>query len=459
MYSNARINLINHFSNVPSLFTQLLLTELDKFQIKSLETSVSPTTEAIEGSNTYYINPNSTGAVIPTSNSMQSFKDMLENRIKYSYSSYEYLFKNVTKKILTLEKTYTFTQALVAIDQFRLKAGNHFYGAVLRSDDKLINPFHCLTPFTYAKHPQAFNGNYTVLLFFYSNRTYVENELGDTPNYREPKLKYLDTLINNIIKCSNHKVETTVPNNIESFFNVNPEYLGVMSSITTSPYTRLPNLSVLSAKEISKVEFEKIDHLSSTVADSGATEYLLVPHQIMVNGIFAPEYGVSLLRKTPSKLSGTFLTPSASCNIQSDSLRESLTWASVCTGRESQSTFAGISSLHCSNYASAYNSRAHSNASITLADISISKSVEIYQKLGILATPLSDIPSQDELNHLSDFMGYIDYMTKTFKLSLPDIENRYNTIKGQTNGKEEKQDENQPTTKPESNDSTIDESN
>lgn len=455
MHSQSRKKLVDALSTTDNLFSQLILAEMASFRTKALETATTTTTTtAVTSDNTYYINNSTSAAVIPVSPEMQSFKDILNNRQAFMWNKYDYLFKNVTRKILTLEKQYSFKDALVEIDKFRTKAGPHFYGAILRRGEKLINPFHCLTPFSYAKHPDQFSGEFTVLLFFYSNRAGCETDLGKVSN-QEKLNTYLDTLINNIIKCSNHKIEASNPNNIEAFFTLNVDR-HISSYLQPSGANRiaLPYLQVLAAKEVSEKEFSEINFLNAQALDSGKYEYLLVPHQIMVNGIFAPDYGASLLRKGNSSLHGTFLTPSVSCNIQSDSLNTSVTWASVCTGRESQRTFQGISSLHCANYASAYNSNSHSNGSISLADISIKKSVEIYQKLGILPTVLPTTPTPEELEKLSDFMGYIDYMTTTYNLSLIDIETRYNTIKGQTDGKKE-QNQDLPTTS----DATVDSSN
>lgn len=419
-----------------SLLGKLVLSELEAFQIKTMQT-IEKTASA--DSLSYYINPQSNGILIPVSPDMASYTDILRNRRTFNWWNYSYLFKNVTRKILTLSGKFKFEQALLEIEKFRLKAGPHFYGAVLRGNSsKLINPFHILTPISYMKHPEKFEGDFQVLLYFYSNRPKVEKELG-TP--KSDTKDYLNGLLNNIIKCSNHKAETKIPNNIENFMEFS-KHETVRSLITdgSGQHQSFSNLriNVLSAEEISDEAFEQLEYKTSSLSNSSTSDSMvLAAHQIMVNGIFAPEYGVSLLKKGSRGLYGTFLTPSASCNISSGSLSASLTWAGVCTGRESQRTFEGISSLHCSNYASSYNSSAHSEGSITLADLSILRSVDIYQKIGLLSIPLSDTPSEEEIKQSSDFLQYLEYMTINFKLDLPQIEARYQTIIGQTNGQKE----------------------
>lgn len=419
-----------------SFLGQITLAELEAFQIRAMQTIEKTATDAAIS---YYINPSSGGILIPVSSDMASYTDMMKNRKTFSWHSYSYLFQNVTSKILTLNGKYTFHQALLEIDKFRLKAGVHFYGAVLRaSSSKLINPFHILTPVSYLKHPEKFTDQYQVLLYFYSNRSKAESDLSSLKDQKTTD--YINSLLNNIIKCSNHKVETKSPNNIENFVTIHGT--DTVRNLAVTRDTNGQNLAnirinVVSADEITAEAAEALDYSTQTRSTtSGADSLMLAAHQIMVNGIFAPEYGISLLRKGQS-LHGTFLTPSASCNIQSDSLSGSLRWASVCTGRESQRTLEGISSLHCSNYASAYNSNAHSNGSMLLADLSILRSVEIYQKIGILSIPLSATPSAEELEKSTDFMTYIEYMTDKFKLDLPQIEARYQTIIGQTNGQKE----------------------
>lgn len=419
-----------------SFLGQITLAELEAFQVKAMQTVEKTATDA---SISYYINPSSGGILIPVSSDMASYADMMRNRKTFSWKSYNYLFSNVTRKILTLDGRYTFHQALLEIDKFRLKAGIHFYGAVLRaSSSKLINPFHILTPVSYLKHPEKFEDKYQVLLYFYSNRSKAESNLSSITDQKTKD--YINGLLNNIIKCSNHKVETKSPNNIENFVTINEASTVRNLAVVREPGGQnLANIriNVVSAEEITAEAAEALDYSTQTLPTTSSTDSLmLAAHQIMVNGIFAPEYGISLLKKGRS-LYGTFLTPSASCNIQSYSLNSSLSWAGVCTGRESQRTLEGISSLHCSNYASAYNSGAHSNGSMMLADLSILRSVEIYQKIGLLSIPLSDTPSTEELEKSTDFMTYIEYMTDKFKLDLPQIEARYQTIIGQTNGQKE----------------------
>lgn len=419
-----------------SFLGQITLAELEAFQIKAMQTVEKTATDAAIS---YYINPSSGGILIPVSSDMASYADMMKNRKTFSWKSYRYLFENVTSKILTLNGKYTFHQALLEIDKFRLKAGIHFYGAVLRaSSSKLINPFHILTPVSYLKHPEKFTDQYQVLLYFYSNRSKAEIALSSLSD--KSTTDYINGLLNNIIKCSNHKVETKSPNNIENFVTI--QEADTVRNLAVTRETSGQNLAnirinVVSADEITAEAAETLDYSTTTLQTTSNTDSLmLAAHQIMVNGIFAPEYGISLLKKGRG-LYGTFLTPSASCNIQSDSLNSSLRWSSVCTGRESQRTLEGISSLHCSNYASAYNSSAHSNGSMLLADLSIIRSVEIYQKIGLLSIPLTDTPSTEELEKSTDFMTYLEYMTDKFKLDLSQIEARYQTIIGQTNGQKE----------------------
>lgn len=419
-----------------SFLGQITLAELEAFQIKAMQTVEKTATDA---SVSYYINTSSNGILIPVSQDMASYTDMMKNRKTFSWKSYDHLFKNVTRKILTLDGKFTFHQALLEIDKFRLKAGTHFYGAVLRaSSSKLINPFHILTPVSYLKHPEKFTDQYQVLLYFYSNRSKAEIALSSLSD--KATTDYINSLLNNIIKCSNHKVETKSPNNIENFVTIQEaspvRNLAVARDLSGQNLANI-RINVVSADEITTEAAEALDYSTTNLSTTSSTDSLmLAAHQIMVNGIFAPEYGISLLKKGRS-LYGTFLTPSASCNIQSSSLNGSLQWASVCTGRESQRTLEGISSLHCSNYDSAYTREAHSNGSMLLADLSIIRSVEIYQKIGLLSIPLSVTPSTEELEKSTDFMTYIEYMTDKFKLDLPQIEARYQTIIGQTNGKKE----------------------
>ena len=411
-----------------SLLGNLLLDELNSFQSKCLE----PLTAVASSSTNYYVNPDTSGTLVPVSTTMESYSQLLANRKSYTFNKYTLVFDDVIKKILTLSGKYTFKQALLEIDKFRTKAGPHFYGAMLKSgNNKIINPFHILTPISYVKSPDSFKGEFTILLYFYRNRSSVQQSLGSPTSN---STTYIDSLLNNIIRCSNHKTEVVTPNIFEStlyYPSVNLSEYNYRGE-NASGYLNNLQIQVISANEITKEQFDKIDHTNSNNSSSSKSQYL-VAHQVMVNGVFAPEYAVSLLSKSTSSLNGTFITPTVSANIQSASTSGRLTWASVCTGRESKSTLEGISSLHCSNFASAYNSSTHSCDSLILADRSIAKSVEIYQKLKLLPTQLPTTPTPEERALVSDFMAYIQFMTDTYQLDLLQIEARYQLILGQTN--------------------------
>ena len=442
MYSHIPTLLVSEALNTKSLLGQLVLNEMQDFKTKCL----TPTLEINKGPSTqYFANPDTSGTLIPVASNMKSYTDLLSHRkAPTTRSTYQDLFLNVTKKILTLSGSYSFKQALLEIEKFRSKAGPHFYGAMLRSTkskDKIINPYHLLTPLTYAKNPEIFQETekFTILLYFYSNRKKISLELNESLDTTQD-IAYVDKLLNLILMCSNHKETVKTPNIIEGFFSRDINTIDTSNSLH-SPIvlSRLSfkafSFTTLAADVISEEKFKGLDFTSSST-NLGNASLFLAAHQVMVNGIFAPDYSISLLKKGSSTLHGTFLTPTVSCNIQSSSTSSNLTWASVCTGRESQQTLKGISSLHCSNYASAYNSQSCSERSLVLADVSIQKTVTLYQKLKLLPIELTSTPAPEELVALNtDFMTYLDYMTTTFSLDLIAIEARYNYIKtlGQTN--------------------------
>ena len=421
-----------------NILGQLYLNEVEAFQKKCMQSMTATSTDPTK----YFIDPNTMGTLVPVDPKMSSFTEITNNRRPFKPINYQYIFQNVIKKILTLNGTFSFEEAIIEINKFKEKAGPHFYGAVLRKGDKLINPYHILTPISYMKNKEVFNDKYTVLLFFYSNINSLFSDGFKRPD--ADNKEYCETLLNNIIKCSNHQdAKVKSPNNLEGFYS-NTSIADPLERVITRSYSRNSFVGlkyhVLQAEEITEKEFLELNYVSqNSIGSSSRDTYLLSAHQIMVNGVFAPEYGVSLLKKSKSSLYGAFITPSASCNIHSDSLNKSLTFASVCTGRESQSTLKGISSLHCSNYASAYNSSAHSDLSVVFAKESIEKCTTIYDKIGILPKVLKDTPTPEELERIANFADYITYMTETFKLSLMEIEARYQTIKGQQNGKEKEQ--------------------
>ena len=442
-YTNTANILYKEATSSKSLLGQLVLNELEAFQNKVMQQLDSSSSSSVQ----YYINPSTLGTLIPTSTSMKSYVDMLNNKKSWAWLDYGILFKNVTSKILTLGEDYSFVDALQQIDKFREKAGKHFYGAILRQGtNKLVNPYHILTPISYMKHPEKFSGKFKVLLFFYRDRKGLEGKMNH--NSAVKRQKELDELLNNIIKCANHKAEAKIPNNLEQILHRKPAERPFEApygdgSSTINPFNTIKS-SVISAQEITEAEYQHKDPFGISFNENVSEEIFLAPQQIMVNGIFAPEYATSLIKKSRSSLYGTYLTPSISCNISGNQRDGSLTWTSVCTGRESQRTLEGISSIHCSNYASAYNSASHSNGSILLADLSIEKTTEIYKKVGLLTDNLTAEPTKDEIAlwKANDFGAYLNFMITKYKLDLLEVETRYeklNQLLGKQNGKEEKE--------------------
>ena len=418
--------------------SQLILREVDSFIINA-KSSLLPSTSL--SSEDYFIGEDG-GTLVPVDSNMKAYADLVTNRITPKhFCNYRLLFDNVTHRIITLQNRMTYTDAILEIEKYRRKAGNHFYGALIRDGSKIINPYHVLTPMSYLKAPDVFKGTFKVYIFFYKD---LNKAIEDTNAVFDSESElYIQEQLNSIIKCTSHKVALNTVSTNQSLLSMDinngstDDFQAFDPRVSTSHLSALSvlDLQLLNIKQEDTVNYPLLNHISSAVNSTNGKK-LLIATQVMSTGIVAPEYSVSLLNLGTS-LSGTFLTPSVSANISTATISNSLTFSSVCTGRESQITYKGISSLHHSNYSSAFNPSGHSEYSILLARESVLKSVQIYERLGLVPTDPSSLPiSDEELAHFNtSFESFATYMITKHNFDLPSIENRYNQLKDK-HGKE-----------------------
>ena len=107
---------------------------------------------------------------------------------------YEKLFNSVTSTILTMDGTHTYKEAINKILPFINKAGSNFYGAILRKDSVIINPFSvaAIIPHLDANCQEKFN----IILYFYKDR----KELDKYYETNESDSDLVNIMIENMLK-------------------------------------------------------------------------------------------------------------------------------------------------------------------------------------------------------------------------------------------------------------------
>ena len=281
---------------------------------------------------------------------------------------YEKLFNSVTSTILTIEGTYTYKEAINKILPFINKAGANFYGAILRKDSIIINPFSvaAIIPHLNSNHQDKFN----IILYFYKDRASLDKTY--ETNESDPEL--VNTMIENILKP-------------------------IGTPVTYS--TKITSVETLTEGQF-RIEQSMRVHIDDNFSANSVikSENYIVAHQAVTRGVLAPFYGATILSKEPtSGASGAHITPMLCANVaapQTDNgtLRSTksspISFGSVCTGSQPNSTLKGLTALTQCNMLSPYNRNTIVAGALAYVDASINKCLEIYKKVGYITdyTPI-----------------------------------------------------------------------
>lgn len=318
---------------------------------------------------------------------------------------YEKLFNSVTSTILTIEGTYTYREAINKIIPFINKAGANFYGAILRKDNIIINPFSvaAVIPHLNSNHQDKFN----IILYFYKDRVSLDKYY--ETNESDPEL--VTTMIENMLKP-------------------------IGTPVTYS--TKITSLETLTEGQF-KIEQSMKVHIDDNFSANTAikSENYIVAHQAVTRGVLAPFYGATLLSKEPtSSASGAHITPMLCANVgtpttENHALRSTksspISFGSVCTGSQPNSTLKGLTALTQCNMLSPYNRNTIVAGALAYVDASINKCLEIYKKVGYIEdyTPITtptvvDTPFPPEAiqayfeNELADYITSNDLPLEYF---------------------------------------------
>lgn len=282
--------------------------------------------------------------------------------------NYEKLFNSVTSTILTIEGTYTYSEAIAKIVPFINKAGSNFYGAILRKDNIIINPFSVAAILSHlnANHSHKYN----VILYFYPNR----RELDKYYETAESDPDLVNAMLDNMLK----PIGTPV-----------------------TYRSKIISINHLSEGRYSIVQAIKA-HIDDNFSANSAiqSENYIVAHQAVTRGVLAPFYGASVLSKEPTSSSlGAHITPMLCANISAPlasrgklvpTKSSPISFGSVCTGSQPGSTLKGLTSLTQCNMLSPYHRNTIVAGALAYVDASINKCLEIYKKVGYITdyTPI-----------------------------------------------------------------------
>jgi len=306
------------------------------------------------------------GAVIsPAAANTSSFDDLTRsNGIITAHEGCRYdssiLFQNVTRKMLTLDGTYTIQEAIVLIENFISKAGRNFYGALLRHPIKkniIINPYHPLAAVSILTNTEYKKTKFTIILYFYENRSNLDEQF----ETKSAKLEDVKSAVNKLLRLTK------------------PDEDG---------HQVYKMLSKTVDKELQTVTLNRaVQSNINSHRNSEDRKHYVMSHQLLTRGMISPYYGSSILSiRGNNDGQCSHISPFLGVNI---SINESgrlqrIVYNGICTGSQPKTTFKGLSSLNHANLSSPLNRNTIRTGALLYADVCIDTTRELYKKAGYL---------------------------------------------------------------------------
>lgn len=342
------------YNNHETLAQKILKQEFDEVN-SILKKQVGDTVKK-----TYAAAPMERGHVLyPVSANKKSVADLIATGGEVSDNTNRYcsntFIDSIRDNIVTFDKQYTYWEALPVIQSFIEKAGDHFYGAVLRSSsNELINPLHPMTALAVLNDTTRVSTKYKLFLYFYTSRPAMDKAYDSASS--DPD-----------------KISATITNLLRSFST---------EAISVGECTK-----VIENREANSFQLEFQQRLSADAPLSAyasttvAAQYYMVASQVLTRGVFIPYYGAGIIRKQSSgNGEGMAITPCLPVNIGFSRGA----FNSICTGSQPRNTLEGIRVLNHSNLSSPMNRDSIQSGILPYVDACINASLALYFRAGKL---------------------------------------------------------------------------
>ena len=346
-------------------------TLLERIKQVELQTFGKSFYDTLEASNNTFDSYHNGDVVVPVDLEQPAVNNLMYNQgiiteddTTKVFSS-EVLFGSTTGKLLTLDGLFSYADALVQIEKFIGRAKNNFYGAVLKSSDSLVNPFHPLVASTILSTKNTTSNLYKVIMYFYHDRKSLDIKFST----KTASLSRVNANIDNLLRISTSKVKAN-----------------------------LRNILDVQVKEDSAVIKSYIQANINVPVDL-TTTYTAVAHQFLTKGVMSPYYGSSLIKTPLNEYSkGIHISPMRSVNISCNDINNSkvtraeiASYNSVCTGSHNSGVLENLRVLSHANLSSPYNRITIFEGALAYVDACIDKSRALYKAAGLLPsyTPIS----------------------------------------------------------------------
>lgn len=327
-------------------------------------------------------------------------RDQLINDRYPKLGHYDYLFQDVIRSITTVNNSGSFIESVKTAYKIKEALGDSLYGILLKESNagqessNVINPFHPLVAME-ATSNKYFKKkiNYNMFVYTYNNKEAMDKRF--STDKADPEL---------------------VVQNINDIINM---YASDVTDVTTTVRQKISSVNrkagnIIISSEEAIDTFAQFKRNSSSVQNN-KEEYLIVAHQILTEGVVAPYYGTSIVRRKGGSTTGMNISPFMSCNISTDKIDDIVRFKegkefdskyatdnnikvvpqyySVCTGGTPNNTLKGLRTLSHSNASSPYNRYTIMDGALAYAAACIEKSIEIYKFIDFI--PKEEEPKEE----------------------------------------------------------------
>lgn len=329
-------------------------------------------------------------------NGSQALADLLENgwnitnktqqevitgKRKYLQNeSVEYL-KLVTQNIFKVDYEMPLRTALQEIFNIREALGRNFAGALLVRGSEILNPLHPLIALGIVDNVNWNTDDMKLVIYTYDNRRdEFEAMLNDNAESDE-ELAELDedeVVAEPEAIVSKERIEANVANLVRLF---------TVKEDNTLIKTRL--VDILHNEEGRSDRYTQVYQRSVHKNMIGvSSEFVVVPMQLLTNGIVAPYYGTAVIGRNHGQdpkgisLSSAFMGVNLGKTLEIESGKIKLT--NICTGSLPKQSLEGIRGIgHC-NLSSPLNRETIGVGALDYADACIAKSLALYELGGLI---------------------------------------------------------------------------
>lgn len=317
----------------------------------------------------------------------KSQSEVIAGKAQYlENQSVEYL-KLVTQNIFKVDYTMEFAEAIQEIYNIREALGRNFAGALLINGKEIVNPLHPLIALGLVDNQTWRYADLKLVIYTYDNRRdEFETMLQNNANPQIPTVDGLDDELEVVEETTEEVIEEPLVSQERIQMNIaNLVRLFTVKEEDTTIKTRLIEIVENDDSDRYVQIFQRSVH-ADMIGNAG--EFVIVPMQLLTNGIVAPYYGTALINRSQGvepkgiSLSSAFMGVNLGKTLKIAHNKLQLT--NICTGSLPKHSLEGIRGIgHC-NLSSPLNRVSIGIGALDYADACIDKALALYELGGFI---------------------------------------------------------------------------